>query len=293
MTLPQRDHVSSPYVRASSMGLCPLQGAYEKLSVAPDLPRIKENEDTHWLMDHGSYVAEMVQESLMYYAMVHTGFAFEPEHPFIDDTLQVAGRLDGILDVAEFRDGLYSSESCVIEIKDTEGKKARSVGEPTLRYAYQTLLYMLVTGIKQGAIVTVSKWTWTVWDLVPVGKGFVIMRNGEPYHSVVKNWVNWNTPEQLNFHEVKKELARQHNYLYQVNLMQRALKEDPTFDVKPKAPFDPFNDDMSWLCTWQDKPTSRTPEGTAQPNCAWCKSCHGLEDRTYKTERVGDRIQLK
>lgn len=275
LSLPTRNHSHSSYTRASSLGLCPLMAARQKLATPSDYPKMADDEDRDWLMDHGNYVAPMVQIPLLYYASITEGISFQPELPFEDATLEVAGRLDGLL--------TQGNEKAVIEIKDTEGKTARSVGEPTLRYVWQTLVYMKAFNVPQGAIVTVSKWTWTVWDLLPVGKGYQVSRKGTPY---APKWgENWNNPKTINDLNFHAEVQKYRDYL-------EDEKKRP-FRELPVPIQDPLNDPMGWLCVWQDKPTTRTPMGTVQPNCQWCKSCHGLEDKTYKTFKLDGEIRLK
>lgn len=276
--LPTRDRTApNTLVRASSLGLCPLQAAYQKLEIKPDLADVADNPDKAWLMDHGNYVAPMVQEALMWYAMSEIGYAFEAEKPFTNTVLGVSGRLDGLL---TYSAGL-EPQKCVIEIKDTEGKANRSIGEPQLRYALQLLVYMLSTGCDQGAIVCVSKWTWTTWTMRPINRGYMIFDDHDrPYTPAYGT--NWNVAYDLTEARLLEELDLQKKYM---DTVAEHGKADP--------PYDPFNDPMSWLCTWQEKPTARKKEGWAKPNCGYAKRCHGLDDKTYTTEKVDGRIQIK
>lgn len=287
--LPFRSHIESLYPRASSLGLCPLQSAYQKARTPSDYGTFEANE---WLMDHGNYVAPMIQLPLMYWAMVNETVAFQPEVPFIDHSHKVAGRLDGLLTViTEMFDTTtgegYRNDRCVIEIKDTEGKAMRSVGEPNLRYAYQTMVYMLVTGISQGTIITCSKWDYNVWNLQEEDKGFRVYNEaGLPYFPAYG--YNWNTPYDLNFDKVKEELVSLNQYLDMVKAINNGS------EVKPIPPItDPLNDPMGWLCLRKENPTSKKKDGWARPNCQWCKQCHGLEDKFYPTIKLGDKIAFK
>lgn len=296
--LPHRDHVESPYPRASSLGLCPLQSAYQKAKTPADYKVFSENT---WLMDHGNYVAPMVQLPLMYWAMTQETFAFEPEKPFISHEHQVAGRLDGLLthivqmSDTETGEG-YLNERCVIEIKDTEGKAMRSVGEPTLRYGLQTLVYMMVFDVSQGAVVTCSKWDYAVWTLRQEDKGYRFYDEADlPYFP--SYGANWNTPQFLSLEAVKAELKVLNRYLDYAKSQQVGVVHEgdalptPKLVLPPIA--DPLNDPMGWLCLRKENPTSRKKEGWARPNCLWCKHCHGLEDQFYTTVKNGDKIAFK
>lgn len=285
--LPSRNHVESVYPRASSLGLCPLQSAYQKAKIKPDYATFSEN---NWLMDHGNYVAPMVQLPLMYWAMVNDDTSFQPEVPFISHEYRVAGRLDGLLSEVWDEQPYY----CVIEIKDTEGKAMRSVGEPTLRYGLQTLVYMMVMGISQGAVVTCSKWDYSVWNLQQEDKGFRFYDEDHVPYSPSYGY-NWNTPAHLNFDSLKTELNLLNEYLNAVRpgtpaVIAPILEGDGKI-IPPIV--DPLNDSMGWLCLRKENPNSKKKEGWARPNCLWCQRCHGLEDKFYTTIKDGDQIKFK
>jgi len=270
LNLPTREHVSSPSdIRPNSLGLCALKAAYEKAGTPSDYPNAPEDDTTFWIMEHGNYVAPMIQEPLMHYAMV-SEVAFVPEAPVKANVLgyNISGRADGLLSA----DG----QSCVIEIKDTEGKAARSVGEPQLRYVWQTLVYMLALSIPQGAIITVGKWGWHVWDIVPRDHGYIVLdKDGNPYRPLYGD--QWNNPGRINVQALRGLLNEHDAYMKAVH----------SVSGYPIPPIDPLNGDMRWLCVhhWELPKITKGEmvEGRLSPSCPFAKRCHGFEDRNYAT----------
>lgn len=280
LTLPfQNREPSSPtHIRPSSVGLCPLKAAYDKAGRKPDYDTDGDGTQT-WIMSHGLYVAPMIQLPLMWWAMQNQQVTFTPE-VVVKAPLwgkNISGRADGVLEVG--------NERCVLEIKDTEGKKLRSVGEPTLRYVWQTLLYMKLLGISQGAIITVGKWGYTVWDLLPTDGGYrVFDKKGNPYQPLYGG--DWNTTSIIRDTELNNVLQQHYDLLLKVN-------QHPG-QVQP-PPLDPLNGDLSWLCTSQwEKPTEKKPTGKAFPNCCYALSCHGMKDQMYRTKKdpITKRIEF-
>lgn len=283
--LPHRDHVSTPgYVRLSALDGCPLQHAYEKLKVEPDFPELTPEGDPSkaWIMDHGNYVAPMIQEALMWWAMHNAFYGFAPEVPVISHELKAVGRIDGVLLHEELMiGGGTRTHKRILEIKDTEGVEKRSIGEPKLSYCLQALAYCLLTGIEHASIITVSKWGYNVYDLEPVSEGRyrLLFDDGTPYSAPV--WMEgFNNTDTLSFDRVKQELQRLHDYMVDA--------DDERNLHPPVAPIQPVNDLKSWLCARVLDKGTKTRHRTIRPNCPWAGRCHGLQNKVYEVEKLDD-----
>lgn len=270
LALPQRPYTpsASTVARPSALGGCLLQLAYEKTGTAPQLPALTPEQDSGkaWLMDHGNYVAQMVQEPLMYYAMTHPNVTFKPEVPI--NNLGMAGAIDGILSVA--------GETYILEIKDTEGMMKRSVGEPRKSHALQVIAYMMMTGISLGYIVTCSKWNFHSYEVREVNpKQYMVFDNRGKQYAPAKWMPNWNTPGELNQQAVLDAVSKYQHFV-------ERIQDGGT----PPPPIQPLNEDNSFYCFWHHtKPTKTTGKlGEGEPNCPFARGCHGLENRTYKTK---------
>lgn len=279
LSMPEQPYIPSgtDYVRASSLGLCKTQAAYEKVGREPDFPEltIDGNDNKQWITDHGSYVAPMIQLPLMYLATVTPNISFIPELPFKNEDLKLVGRLDGLLTIG--------STTVALEIKDAEGQQKRSIATPKYQYAIQTLAYMLHFGLSHSFIVTASKWGWGTYTIQPEGRGFRIYEsNGEVWQPPV--WqTNFNNPDVLNFDTVKKHIEDMHQAIEQA----KAGRIEPALD--------PLNDDLSFLCMSQwEKPKAykngNKKDGEASPNCPFAGTCHGLRNRRYTTTIQDERI---
>jgi hypothetical protein len=283
LTVPQPQYEPSgpDYIRLSALGLCVDQHGYEKLNVKPDYPRLtlEENEEKNWITDHGSYVAPMVQEPLMWLAMTTPGITFWPEKPYLSDELHLSGRLDGLLEV----DGVQY----VLEIKDAEGQQSRSVGEPRPQYGLQTLGGQMMSNVRRGFIIIVSKWSWNVYQLREEYDQHYLIYNERNEVWTPPKWVkNFNSPDFLNYGTVKQVVAD----------AQQAIASIAQAGTAP-PPFDALNDPLSWQCFWHfDKPRAykngNSSDGEGRVNCPWAKRCQGLEDRVYKTRKTEEGYEF-
>lgn len=278
VTLPHREHVHTPgYVRLSALGNCALLHGFEKLGVEPDFPELTAEHDYRkaWLMDHGNYVAEMIQEALYWYmAKPEAKYGFSPELAISDDELKVVGRIDGIL-----YDWEDTRKRHIIEIKDTEGIEKRSVGEPKLSYCLQALGYCMVTGISHASIVTVSKWGFNVYDLIPIEKGRYELRDENGYKYRGPSWMeDFNDPDTLSFARVKHEIEMLHANMMAV---------EGGYTVVPPIK-DPLNHPQGWLCGRHAVKPTKTKQGVMYVNCPFAKRCHGWTKTSYNTEKTED-----
>lgn len=290
LTVPQPPYQPSgtEYVRASSLGLCPLQHAYQKLKIEPDFPELtlEENTESAWIVDHGSYVAPMIQEPLMWYAMTHGNYGFIPEYPVLSKEHHLSGRLDGLL----WRES--DGESYILEIKDAEGQQYRSIAEPKLQYALQTLAYMMVTGISRAFIITCSKWGWNSFEILPQGDGFRLWFRDKIWEP--PSWQeNFNTPDILNFETVKAKIDEARAYAGIV--AQDSYGDQLPAELVPIP--DPLNRPLGWLCVHHFDKAKRTKAGketfgAAVPNCPFAKRCHGLENRVYQTRKTDNGYEF-
>lgn len=257
----ERQPSASNTLRPSSLGLCPLKAAFDKHNVEPDFPdkTIQSDAGASWITSHGNYVAPMIQEPLMWFAMTSEKIAFQPELPVAGEWrgFKVSGRIDGYLS--------HHLESCVVEIKNSEGKAARSKGEPQLRYVWQTLLYMQLLNVQQGAIVIANKWGYDVWDLLPQGERYVLSSKGVPY--TPPYGVNWN--EKITLEALEQELRLFERY----NELVGRVKQEASISgydnlygtIKPPIE-DPLNHPLGWLCVKQwERPTAKWMVGWSLP----------------------------
>lgn len=268
--LPSRNRESYPdTIRPSSMDGCPLQHAYEKNKREPDFPDYKPNT---WLMEHGSYVAPMIQEPLMYYAMRHRDIAFEPEVPVTDLKLGVHGYADGILSM--------NGIDIIIEIKDTEGKERRSVGEPRLSHCLQALTYCLVEKKTFASIITCSKWNYALYHLLPVDDGkYILTKDDGTTYQIPSYYDNWNTPEILSFGNVRKQID-------DLKMWMDEEKKAYHYGLHVIPPIqDPLNHPKGWLCVNHATKPTKTKNGMSFVNCPFAKTCHGLENEFNNTQK--------
>lgn len=284
LTVPFQNYTPSPsnHIRPSSQGLCPLKAAYDKHRIPEDYPI-----DNSWLMNHGSYVEPMIQEPLMYHAMTNAGITYLPQKDFSGEIggIPVSGRADGVL-------GLYNAlrdevDECLVEIKDTEGQRKRSLPDPKLRYVWQMLCGMLILGISQGALILCSKWGYRVFDLLQRGDGYVLYEGDEVY--TVPYGDNWNTPERLGKAGLETELLRYQEYNSAVGKLP---KSGPVLDIMKPPIEDPLNNSAGWECMSTIQKPTKTKIGLVAPNCPYCLRCHGLENKLYETKLVDKRTEI-
>lgn len=289
MHVPEVPHEPSgvAYMRPSSLGMCALKHAYDKLGVEPDFPELtpEQNPAKAWLMDHGSYVAPMIQEALLYLNASEPEYSFSAEVPFVSNDYHLAGRLDGLLEV----DGVQY----VLEIKDTEGMVQRSVGEPKLAYALQLLSYMMVMGISHGFIITVSKWGFNCYEVRPEawpGPSFghaIYDQWGNRYEPPAWFGADWNTPDVLNFDRVKAEIQKLSDT---VETVQRLQKSTTQYSLAPIT--DPLNDPQGWLCFRTLDKGTKARNRLVTPNCPFAGRCHGVHNKEYEAVKVDGRYEF-
>jgi hypothetical protein len=287
--LPNRGpHVSrADFVRLSSLKMCRRAHTFSKARTTPSNPAVlgENDPDKAWLMDHGNYVAPMIQAPLYWKSARTLDMSFKPEEDVIDYELMAAGRMDGLLIWKP--DGKHYEER-VLEIKDTEGLAKRSVGEPKLSYAYQGLAACMIEEISHLSIITCSHWNYHVWNVVALGgrpeNGFQVQdRWGTPYVPLIKREPNWNVPEMLNFDAVREEIRLLREDMEQF----KRIGSDPTKMVTPPIA-DPLNDPGCWQCVWKADKGTKKRAGMAEVNCEFAGYCHGLTNTTYPIEKVED-----
>lgn len=283
--LPEQHYDRQKYaMHPSELGYCDLKSALQASGLPPDYEM--ENE---WLMDHGNYVAPMIQEPLMLYAMQHPDIAFIPEHIMEGaamwdgySTQMYQGKADGLL--------YYEGEPYILEIKDTEGVIKRSVGEPSIKYCMQSMAYKLLAdgSLNSSFIITCSKWGFSVYELRWVGTGFMLFdRWGKPYEVPAWSKEDWNTPAHLNYVEVIKAINKKQALIDRARAARERWAavdiDELVFDNKIK---DPLNDkEQGWLCVWHYDKGTKTRGGEAKPNCPFAKRCHGWENVTLLTQK--------
>lgn len=282
VTMPEQIHVSNPdTARPSSMDNCPLKHAYEKQDTAPDFEGLvaNNNPNTSWIMDHGTKVAEMVQLPLLWYGQNTLGWDVEIEREVYDPILKVSGRIDGIVRWHGNQPQSYDEE-LIVEIKNAEGKEYRSIGEPRLSYCLQTLCYMMLTGIHEGAIVIVSKWGFHVYYLREVDEGRFILVDEQGMKWRSKWGDQWNDPDNLNFTEVQSQLSELHAY------MRKVQDREP---IKPPIE-DPLNNSAKgWLC---GRAVKGKTAGTLYVSCPFAERCHGWTRTELDIEKIGSKWQV-
>lgn len=261
------------YVRASSLGYCPLKSAHEKLGTRPEIPAVYDERRT-WRMDEGALVEDSILIPLAYYAMRQRDIVFDIQVDIVDHALKVSGRIDGILTVG--------GQPVILEVKDAYGQKHKSLGEPRLGHCYQALLYCMVTGIPDACIVTRNAWGRHFWRLVPVRPGAYVVQNerGQLYDGDYDG--RWNNPHTLSFDTVKQEIERQHQVMAQV------------MDKLPVLPpiSDPLNHSQGFLCMWHKVKPKKDQPGLVEASCAWATTCHGIGHGVYATHKIDKQYQL-
>lgn len=284
--LPEQYYDRAAYdMHPSEIGLCDLKSALTAARVNADY-----NVRNDWLLDHGNYVAPMIQEPLMLYAMKNSSIAFHPEAILVGNgeydgysTQVYQGKADGLLTV----DGVQY----ILEIKDTEGQIKRSVGEPSLRYAMQLLAYKLLAGANHNPafIITCSKWGHSVYELRWVGNGFMVYDQwGNIYQEPA--WANdWNNPSVLNYVEVIRKINKKQALIDLAKVARERWKSSEIDLLVQQAKVaDPLNDrEQGWLCMWHyDKPKSAKARGEARPNCEFAQRCHGFQNQVHVTKKA-------
>ena len=229
---PDRSEVTTTKVYASNLGMCPL-AAVLKREQAPMLYPPTEDEETssfHY-MNVGIRLGELLQEAMVW--KYRAGYEITVENDV------VKGRMDLLMD------------DFILEIKTGAPFGQASKPTPKLSHGYQLLVYGLITGHEDMAIIMINRHHFNgvpfeVWSLVPDGDGFVfISSNGTRCDEA------FNTPETLNFRAVEAEIERQRRYL------AHEVSDDPMPDY--------INADGGWQCfRWVKKPKTYKTEGNAK-----------------------------
>lgn len=267
---PPKPRLFLEYLHASSLGYCNLQKAYEVFKEEADYPSLlkENNSQKGWLLESGTRQAEKLQEAMLF----AYGAAVSIEHDLVYHAASIAGRCDILYTTP-------SGHKYVIELKDAEGQAYRSIGEPRYSYLTQVITYMNLSEATGGAIVTMSKWGFNVYDVVLEGNLWFVYFNGQRYSPFIKNRENWNVGVSLReVGELFEELSETYD-----DVRNQRLITPPIVD--------PLNDDMGWLCVNQpEKPNRKTgKKGKAYANCPWVRRCHGLS-LEFETEYDGDYI---
>jgi hypothetical protein len=287
MTIPVDVRSShSDTIRPSALGKCPLAHAYSKAKVE-GIYKVKDgNRGLQHLFKMGEYAAMLIQESLMYYAMRSAEVSFLPEVEFYDETLGIAGRADGVIEVNR---GFGVIERAVIEIKNTEGQQKRSIGPCSESYALQTIAYMIMGNFDKGYVVTTSKWKVVTYEIKrrkPLGSksgdqtrdSFIVYdEDGEVYDKP------WNNLESLSYAGVELSVGERKEYMTEVNnvVVSKDYSDDPDTIPWPYPPIqDPLNHPDGWQCFWMfDKGRHKRPPLRAAKctmKCEYADKCHGV-----------------
>jgi hypothetical protein len=294
ITIPRRPHDpknSEGMVHASALGYCPLKRASERF----DLPVKREMSDaellsSYHLMEQGTRDAEPFQEAMVWkfgdLLLKRGADATEPfkglaaitkpnmsaqngakaEYSVQTNEYKVRGRIDVLVQI----DG----ELNIFELKRRDTPAKADMPEPKLSDFYQLFSYRMITGVKKNHIITLNRYFFNIWTLMPKDDGFIFVNEiGEPWDSP------FNSPLWMNEETWKREVEHQHAY---------------TFGGKTDDPMPDNNTD--WQCggwlrgerpkyykkEWQGK--LHRPEFFV-PKCAyWCHSDNPTEPVEYMEE---------
>lgn len=297
---------NSDHVRPSALDKCPLRAALEKRhgseqATPPDYPHlfIDSQPSLVWLVNHGVYVAKMLQDAVEWYASQNTGIAASAEVSFSNDELGMTGAIDLMLTV----DG----ETSVIEIKNRESPQYRSVGEPRLGDVLQMMSYVETMRVKQAYLVIVSRWGFNVYTLYQKDslwflsnrfymddetKAVKFLDDGRGESSIFD--ADWNNG--ITMDDLKKRVANIKSYYNKVDMYESLMGLSDTSDVNfPEAPIqDPYNNPDGWQCVRAvDKGTygRGSKEGRPAkfvPNCPWAFKCQGVHTEELKKKVKDD-----
>jgi len=247
-------------VHASQLGYCEIKSALEQNEVESDFPELepRNNPNLLWLFENGTRQAEKLQEAMKW--KYPRNFIAEKHYFSIED------------DLAGNSDGTYTDpygNKYIIELKDTEGMIHRSVGEPKRGYVLQTLAYMFLAQAAFGVIVTMSRWKFTIYDMVEEENGWVVYNQGRKYTPIGEDWNTGITLQDL----------------WEARNVVRAARdavEDDRHHFDGAAPFDPISGAMAFLCTrkiylpTKGGPRSEKKDGLHIANCPWAGRCQAL-----------------
>lgn len=248
------------YVRASSLGGCPLAGARQKLGFAPDLPDLLPGGTVQSIitLQAGEYAAMLYQEALLHCSTVTEGISVEVEVDLSDHQRKVSGRADAVVNGA------------IIELKYTFEGKGVEPGEPRESHAWQLMTYARARYGKLDVmpemyLVTIGKYAYKVYELRPDGEGYAFYDTTEDA-PLDQGYGGWNQPANLNYDRLDETIDNAHEYM-------RWVKGYNTQMVSPIE--NPLTDPQGWLCLKSTKDYKKNT-GTVTPNCAWALSCHGI-----------------
>lgn len=191
ITLPNREvhdpEKSKGKVHISSLGMCPLKAALRRNEAPAKYPELEDPLPGLYNMQRGTRTGEFVQEMFLFN---HPETKIEVSF----DNGLVRGRADVVIG------------DSVIEVKSPLTK-----AEPKLNYLFQVMAYGMIGNVPNMylLILPANSLSFKLWKLVPVGTGYVLMDENE---------VQWdsplNTPEILNFDNLRDEIERHWNYLH-------------------------------------------------------------------------------
>lgn len=257
-------HSYPGYVRASSLGGCPLAAAREKLGIKPDLPTLVKGATVQSILtlQGGEYAAMQFQEALLYAAQADRKFGVEVEVDMTDHVRKVSGRADA------------SIGNAILEFKYTFADKSTDPGEPRESHAWQLMTYARARYGDFGVmpelyLVTIGKYDYKVWELKPEDGGFSF------YDTTTDEWLGmgfggWNEPTNLTYNHLDEIIDTAHAYM-------QAVKAYPTHVSAPIE--NPFTDPKGYTCIKTTKDYKKN-KGIAVPNCPWALSCHGIGSET-------------
>lgn len=278
MIIPVRNIRHHPdKVRASELDSCELKHAYSKRGVKGIPEVMDQNRSLKHLFKMGEYAAYLIQESLMYKALRNPHMSFMPEVDLHNDHMKLAGRADGVLK--------FNNTEWIVEIKNTEGKTKRSVGDCRYSYALQTIAYMLMAGIDNGVIITTSKWKVSTYE---VRRQKQILKDQKNASFLIYDENDeildktWNNIDDLSYQSLMDKVDTRLNVMTDVSdwLVDLSYSEDEV--APPKRPIeDPFNDPNGWQCFWKfdEGRHVRPPLRPAKAimNCPYADMCYGIK----------------